>query len=271
MIHHVCVPDWEWDCSDATSFNGFLLWLVDGGETLLESQYGTHKVTRGDLLLMPGVEGAFYHGQQDPHNPLSVSWMHLHPTQNRSSGVSGTLLNAIGFRQTLSDPEFAGHLMRRVLSSRASEQTLWLNALLHEAVRDKISTAQQTPAERFISHLCDLIHDDPARYRRLSDLPMNRVYSKDHLIRLFKKQCGIPPGEFMIRARIDRAKKLLKIPGMEIKLIALDLGYPDPYTFSKQFKSCTGLAPGRFRDATFVQSTEPLDATAERNEDTLLC
>lgn len=174
--------------------------------------------------------------------------MFLHPTPDHASGIDESLIESCNFRQTLSDPEFATHLMRRILSSDDAERTPWLNALLHEAAHDKSSSIQQTPTERFISRLCDLIHDDPARYRRLSDLPMDRAYSKDHLIRLFKKQCGIPPGEFIIRARISRAKKLLKLPGMSIKQIALDLGYPDPYTFSKQFKSRTDLAPGRFRD-----------------------
>ncbi len=251
-IHQLCAPDWTWDCPNATALGGMLIWLVEGGEATLESCRGKQTVQRGDFLLMPGTPNNFYRGRHDPRRPLDVSWLHLHPVDDEQDSLHKTLLNGIHFRQTLRDPSFAVKLMRRIISASGPERDFWVEALLREVARENRSQHETkiSRTEMLIFSLCRQITENPARYRTLADLPPGHAYSRDHLIRLFKKHRGITPGEFMIRTRIDHARQLLKIPGIEIKQIAMDLGYPDPYTFSKQFKSRTGIAPGRFRSQT---------------------
>lgn len=249
-VHQVCSPDWSWNCPDASMFNGYLIWQVEGGAAVLESRQGQLTVQRGDFLLMPGGAGDFYHGRHDPANPLDVSWMHLHVTTRESrETVSGIWLEGIGFRQRLGDPVFAAKLMRRILPAPPREKVFWLTVLLKEVSNEvvKQNDAVSSPQQKMVEQLCEQIDGDPARYRQLSDLSHGYSCSRDHLVRLFKKHCGVTPGEYMIRARIDRAKQLLQIPGMSVKQVALDLGYPDPYAFSKQFKARTGIAPGRFQ------------------------
>ena len=250
-VHQLCGPDWKWDCPDPTVFNGWLIWLVEGGEATLQSPDGSQDVRRGDFFLMPGTPGGFYRGRHNPKRPLDVSWMHLHPLagRNTAGGVAGQLLKGIHYRQTLDAVDFPARLMRRITSSRGAEQENWTSVLLHELRRQNLSRAEAgiSGAEASIAQLCKKITEDPALYRTLNELPLDYPYSKGHLIRLFKKYRGITPGEFIIRTRIDHARLLLKIPGMSIKQVAADLGYPDAYTFSKQFKACAGIPPGAFR------------------------
>lgn len=67
---------------------------------------------------------------------------------------------------------------------------------------------------------------------------------------LFKKHKGIPPMEFMIRLRIDKAKELLRVvPPLTIRDIAAAIGYDDPYYMSRLFKSVTGASPSEYREA----------------------
>ncbi len=63
----------------------------------------------------------------------------------------------------------------------------------------------------------------------------------------FKKFTGLSPHSFQIKAKINIACALLKQKGYSIKEISAKLGYPDPYSFSKQFKQITGKAPSKFR------------------------
>ncbi len=72
------------------------------------------------------------------------------------------------------------------------------------------------------------------------------VYQLDlRLRRLF----GVSPGQFVTRARIDRACHLLKSGDQPIADIALDCGYGDQSALNRAFKSLVGLSPKRYREA----------------------
>lgn len=63
----------------------------------------------------------------------------------------------------------------------------------------------------------------------------------------FVQVAGIPPGDFRIRRRIERAMALITGEGLAFKEVARRLGYSDVYAFSAQFKSVTGVTPKAFR------------------------
>jgi len=44
------------------------------------------------------------------------------------------------------------------------------------------------------------------------------------------------------------AKKLLKNTGLSVKDIAEQVGFPDPFHFSKSFKALTGISPSQYRE-----------------------
>ncbi len=62
----------------------------------------------------------------------------------------------------------------------------------------------------------------------------------------FRSQSGTAPGEYRLEKRMERAQRMLAEESARIKNVALELGYPDVYAFSKQFKSHVGLTPGQF-------------------------
>lgn len=71
--------------------------------------------------------------------------------------------------------------------------------------------------------------------------------SKDHARRLFIKETGRTPTEYLTDKRISYAKLLidtmLEHGGISIKEIALQSGFDDPYYFSRVFKKVTGKSP----------------------------
>ncbi|WP_019911075.1 AraC family transcriptional regulator [Paenibacillus sp. HW567] len=69
----------------------------------------------------------------------------------------------------------------------------------------------------------------------------------NYFIRLFKKQLGVPPIQYITRKKIDKAKELLTSTTSTISEIAVQLGFSDMFYFSKQFKKNAGLAPTDFR------------------------
>ncbi|MGN7759872.1 helix-turn-helix domain-containing protein [Paenibacillus sp. 22594] len=69
----------------------------------------------------------------------------------------------------------------------------------------------------------------------------------NYFIRLFKKQLGVPPIQYITRKKIEKAKELLTATTSTISEIAEQLGFSDLFYFSKQFKKNAGLTPTDFR------------------------
>jgi len=64
--------------------------------------------------------------------------------------------------------------------------------------------------------------------------------------RVFRERTGSSPADYRIRRRIDHACDLLA--SCNVQEAARQLGYPDPFTFSEQFKKFTGMPPRQYRD-----------------------
>jgi AraC family transcriptional regulator len=69
-----------------------------------------------------------------------------------------------------------------------------------------------------------------------------------HFARQFKRATGLPPHQYVIARRVERARQLLQ-GGAELSLaeVAADAGFSDQSQLSHHFKRLVGVTPGRFR------------------------
>ena len=71
--------------------------------------------------------------------------------------------------------------------------------------------------------------------------------SKDHFIRLFKKELGTTPLQYINQKKIEKAQLLLITDDMSIKNVALNLAFEDYSYFNRLFKKITGVTPQEYR------------------------
>jgi AraC family transcriptional regulator len=69
-----------------------------------------------------------------------------------------------------------------------------------------------------------------------------------HFARQFKAATGLPPHQYVILRRVERAKQFLQA-GTDLSLaeVALHAGFSDQSQLSHHFKRLVGVTPGRFR------------------------
>ncbi len=85
------------------------------------------------------------------------------------------------------------------------------------------------------------------------DAPSIREYlasqgqSYDHQARVFKKEYGVTPLQYVNSLRILRARELLRDTPYEVQEVAGRLGFPSVRYFNRLFKQHTGLTPTGFR------------------------
>lgn len=71
--------------------------------------------------------------------------------------------------------------------------------------------------------------------------------SKDHFIRLFKKELGTTPLQYINQKKIEKAQLLLITEELAVKEIAFQLAFDDYSYFNRLFKKTTGVTPQEYR------------------------
>lgn len=98
-----------------------------------------------------------------------------------------------------------------------------------------------------IDFLIEQIISNPKKWwtsREMSEL-CNLSESQFRIV--FEKKTGMKPKSYIDRLKIQKASELLCNSNLSIAVISEDLGYMDPFHFSRRFKQITGLAPDHYR------------------------
>lgn len=101
----------------------------------------------------------------------------------------------------------------------------------------------------FLEKASALLSADFRCERSLEDVGRRVGMSYAKFRQMFREKTGISPGAWRNRKRMEHAQHFLAEDSAQIKVVAERLGYPDVYSFSKQFKQHTGQTPGAFKRA----------------------
>lgn len=81
----------------------------------------------------------------------------------------------------------------------------------------------------------------------LTDISQHFGYTPSYVNRIFKKEFSLSPVQYITNKKIEYAKKTLTSnPNLDIKTIALSIGYDDARYFSRVFKNETGKTPSKW-------------------------
>ncbi len=69
----------------------------------------------------------------------------------------------------------------------------------------------------------------------------------NHLSRMFKDREGMTITDYRIKCRIEKAKELLKMPGMKVYEVAEKVGFGSVSSLNRVFKQGTGLTPKEYQ------------------------
>ena len=87
------------------------------------------------------------------------------------------------------------------------------------------------------------------------DINLNKIsnyvsLSKNYFCNIFKKETGITIWDYLIRIRMEEAKRMLLETEQKTYEISERVGYDDPSYFGRLFKKYTGFTPIEFRDSS---------------------
>lgn len=87
---------------------------------------------------------------------------------------------------------------------------------------------------------------DPLADGTLDSVLDRAPYNADYFRRAFRERIGYTPQKFLEFKKMEKAMHILGT-GKSVKETAAEVGYPDPYFFSRMFKRYLGASPSTYR------------------------
>ena len=227
---------------------GSIEYVVDGKGTVTQNDR-TFQVKAGDVFILhPGKYHDYFPA---PDDPWVKGWVQI-----SGFGVPD-ILRMYGLSNVDHIPDFDISedisKIRKVIGRDTNTETIdrhgpiFMIELLHK-LSDELkrrSTSENLPTK--MSLIRDFIENSPNGNITLDQLTEKFGISKNHIIRLFKKEYNITPNEYILNHRIALAQSLLKRTKLTIQEIANQLNFCDSAYFSEFFKKQTGMTPLQFR------------------------
>ena len=122
------------------------------------------------------------------------------------------------------------------------EAMLTVTLALYRRVLDG-GEAQLDTRAQLVRRAVEHVRNNAGHASSLADLAHAVHVSPNYLTGLFRAETGKPLGQFILMERIALAQRRLRAPEASVKAVALELGFADPFTFSRAFKRVTGRSP----------------------------
>lgn len=233
-------------CRD--SYDSFLLMYIKKGRLLLETEGKNFSIDAGYFALIDCYQRHAYHTD----TKCECLWCHFDGIVVRSWYTN--IVARLGCVFSIPDHYPALNKLTAIyetfsLGKRVQEPLLskYLTDiltmfLLHTPQADAYHS-HVTMAEEAVSYINEHFTES-ITIEKLAD---HVGLSQYHFIRIFKKEIGFTPHEYIINTRIATAKYLLKNTQMSIKDICFSSGFSSESVFCSSFKRQTGMTPLQYR------------------------
>lgn len=99
-----------------------------------------------------------------------------------------------------------------------------------------------------VENVLEFIENSYSKVISLKDLSDRAHCSRYYFSRIFKKQTGYSPYEYLIKFRINKAKTLLQTSEETVEGIAFQVGFDSPSNFIRTFRELEGMTPLKYRN-----------------------
>lgn len=120
--------------------------------------------------------------------------------------------------------------------------------------------AHATHEPEAVRHAKEYIHSHLAEQMTLEGVAKAAAVSPFHFCKIFKRATGLTFTDFVSRARVEKAKRLLMRPAARITEVAYDAGFQSLSHFNRSFRRIVSESPTEFRSR--MRSSSMHDALA---------
>ncbi len=127
------------------------------------------------------------------------------------------------------------------------ETTAVIAQLFSRFVKEELTGNINKIANPNFQNVLKFIQENIHQEISVRELAAMSFTSKDHFARIFKSITGMPPSEYVIQKRLEKAKLLLLTTNDSLSEIIAQTGFRTTAYFCRMFKKHTSLTPEQFR------------------------
>jgi len=235
--------------------DNLVIFCFDGkGQFSTPTCQGT--INKGDVLFLPkGIEHQYKSSDNDP---WSIYWVHIegHLFEQFMDfiGVNSANLILNISNQTAFIDEFEQLLTTRNQSYQLSSFILASNIIKKMFALFTVnspSKLEQLKQDFNLSKVTSFMEENISQKINLQQIADSLELSKFYFAKQFLQHTGVSPIRYFLELKIKHACKLLDESNISVKDVALQIGYDDPYYFSRLFKKIMGLSPTQYRQSQY--------------------
>lgn len=212
----------------------WLLHYVVSGSGSFTREGKTYQLGAGDLFVIPPYLETYY--EADAGHPWRYIWIGF---------TAGCPLPETLRKPVLHCPG-AGALFEKMKGCGRLEagRSAYLTACLWELM--SLFAEQGKERVDYVEKAISCIHSEYMHDLTVQGLADRLGLDRSYFSSLFKERTGLPPVQYLIRYRMEKAAELMLEHGESPSTAASSVGYPDLYHFSKLFKAHFGLSPREY-------------------------
>lgn len=239
-------------------FDSFLIMYISKGVVEILSNDDIFYARTGDFVLLDCYA---LHGYKSSRS-WEALWLHFDGPLARNyfqeiSARFGLILNP-------ANPKTLTHTLGRIYTTFRSSSPI-IESVLSDNITSLLNSLLIPSPEKHssffhaqtIAESIAFINEHFREQISLEELSSRASLSLYHFTRLFAKETGFTPHQYLLHTRIAAAKFMLTSSKSSIKDIGFEIGFNSESSFCSTFKKWVGLTPSQYRENTTHPSFYP--------------
>lgn len=234
---------------ERNSFDSILVMLVTKGTCHVEIVGSAMTASAGQIVLIDCYQPHKYYTETG----WESLWLHFDGVVSMEyfKIITASFGNVITLKYNYTFEKYLTRIYELFHTGSPVREPLiskYLTNILSELLLNTIEvpgSQVQSAIEDTISYINEHLNENLT----LEDLAKHTSLSPYHFTRVFKKETGYTPHEYIILSRINSAKFLLKNTHLSIKEIAFCTGSTSESSFCTAFKQREGMTPSNYRSS----------------------
>lgn len=233
------------------SYDSFLIMLITNGKCTITQNGVSEMASAGDIVLLD----CYAPHQYSSETGWESLWLHFDGVLCReyfeqitkASGHIITPLNIAPAKHQLTKIYFT---FRNSLPIIEAEFSLNITNILTELLGCAAKKETAFTTKPSLSDTISYINEHFAEPISLQELAEHAALSPYYFTRVFTKQTGMTPHRYLIAARLNAAKFLLKTTDIPVKDIGYSCGFSSESSFCTTFRKWEQVTPSEYRALT---------------------
>lgn len=221
----------------------YSLHFVQEGRVRLEYEGNQIELQKDDLFcLFPGR--TYSYDMPSADKPLQMSWLAVDGDRAKTLLELAGLTHEQPFRKRAVSPSVRASADRVIHALACAKRwnpagALELQSLVYALFAELITETTPAPESELVGWIQEC--KSYMELHALEGISVQQVADfagvhRSYFTHMFTSQAGMPPMKYMQKIRMEKARQMLIETDATVTEIALSLGYPNLYTFTRAFK-----------------------------------